>query len=112
MLRGINLAIKFVLELAAVAAFAAWGASAGSGASAVVLGVAAAAVAVASWGVFAAPKSPRRLPTRPRIAFELAFFALAVVALVALGLPFTAGVFGVSVLMNAALLSVFDDWSE
>ena len=104
-LRIANLALKFVLELGAFAAFAYWGARTGSGAVSVVLAIAAPAVAIVLWGVFAAPKSQRRLALGPRVVFELGVFGLAVVALIAAGSPAAAVVFGALAAINAALLA-------
>jgi hypothetical protein len=73
-MRSANLAVKFLLELAAFAAFAYWGAVTWTGAAAVVAAIAAPAVAVAVWGVFAAPRycprgrAPRSLSTERRAA--------------------------------------------
>src|SRR4051794_3958036 len=90
-----NLALKFLLELGAFAAFAYWGTIAADGARGVVLAVAAPALAVGLWSVFAAPKSQRRLGRAARVPFELGVFGLAVVALFAAGQPVAAIVFGV-----------------
>ncbi len=108
--RGANLALKFVLELAAVAAFVAWGASIGDGIVSIAVAAAAGVIAIALWGRFAAPKSGRRLPTPARVAFELGFFALACAAVLALGAPGLAAVLGVLVVVNAAALGLFGDW--
>jgi hypothetical protein len=87
MIKPANLALKFLLELAAFAAFAIWGADVGAGASAVILAVAAPLVAVLLWARFAAPRSAHRLPQGTRIPFELGvFFLAALAALNALGL--------------------------
>ena len=83
MVRATNLLLKFLLELAAFAAFAYWGGTVGSGAVSVVLAIAAPAVAIVLWAVFAAPRSDHRLSTAARIPFELGIFGLAVVALLA-----------------------------
>lgn len=112
MLRAANLALKFLLELAAVAALAIWGARAGSGAWSVLLAIALPMAAVALWGVLAAPKSPRRLPPRARIPFEMCFFGLAFAALLAAGLPVAATAFGVCAVVNAASLTAFGDWQR
>jgi hypothetical protein len=111
-LRAANLALKFLLELAAVAAFAYWGATAGGGVMSVLLAIVAPAAAVLAWGVFAAPKSERRLARAPRVVFELAFFGLAAAALAAAGSPAAAVSLGVVVIANAALLTVFGQWEE
>ncbi len=109
-LRGINLALKFLLELGAVATFAAWGADVADGAASILLAIGLAGLAIALWGVLAAPRSSRRLPSGARIPFELAFFGLALVALLALGAGAVAAVFGVAVVVNAALLTALGDW--
>ncbi len=100
-----NLGLKFLLELGAFAALAYWGAKTGSGAGSVLLAIAAPAIAIGLWAIFAAPKSERRLPLAPRLAFELGVFALAVVALVAAGSPVAAAVFATLAVVNAVLLA-------
>ena len=104
-LRIVNLGVKFLLELAAFAAFAVWGASVGHGGVSVVVAVTAPLLAIALWGRLAAPKSERRLALRPRLAFEGAVFGLAVLALLAAGHPGAALVFGVIAVVNAVLLA-------
>jgi hypothetical protein len=108
-LRAGNLALKFALEVAAIAAFAYWGATTASGLIAVLLAIAAPMLAIALWGRFAAPKSSRRLPLRVRIPFELAVFGLAALALVSLSPPL-AITFAVAVLANTLLLSLLHQW--
>jgi Protein of unknown function (DUF2568) len=109
-LRAANLALKFFLELGALAALAYWGATSGGGVRAVLLAIVTPAVAIVLWGLFAAPKSRRRLPRGARVPFELFVFALAVVALIAAGSPVAAVVFAVVVILNAALLTVLGQW--
>ena len=81
------LALKFALELAALAALAFWGSRVGPVAVNVLLGVAAPLAMAVAWGRFAAPRSPTRLARGPRVAFELAVFAVAGAALAAAGEP-------------------------
>src|SRR3954447_7264105 len=107
-LRTANLALKFLLELGAVAAFAYWGATAAAGTFSVVLAIMAPGVAVVLWSVFAAPKSGRRLRRALRVPFELGVFGLAVVALFAAGQPVPAIAFGMLAAINAVLLAAFD----
>jgi hypothetical protein len=109
-MRTLSLALKFILELLAFAGLAYWGARTGSGATSVLLAIAAPAVAIALWAVFAAPRSTRRLPTGPRIAFELCVFAAAVVALFAAAAPVAAIVLASLVALSTALLTRFDQW--
>jgi hypothetical protein len=105
-----NLAVKFLLELAAIAAFAYWGATRDGVVAGVLAGITAPALAVALWGTFAAPNATRRLPMRARVPFELGVFAVATGALIAVGWTIVAIVFAVVVLLNAALLTLWDQW--
>ena len=84
-LKTANLGLKFLLKLVAIAAFAYWGASHSPVILAVILAIAIPAVFVAAWGTWAAPRSPRRLPRQTRVPFELGWFTLAAVALIAPG---------------------------
>ena len=111
-MRAANLLLKFLLELAALAAFGYWGASAASGALAVVLAVAVPAAMVVLWGAFAAPNSARRLPAATRVPFELTVFALAALALVGAGSSALALAFALLAVGNAALLTLFGQWGR
>lgn len=109
-LKAANLALKFLLELAAFAALAWWGATVGSGVVSVLVAVAAPLGAIVLWGLFAAPRASRRLPLPARVPLELAILGLA-----ALGLGVVAGVtaglaLGVLIVLNAALLTAFGQW--
>jgi quinol-cytochrome oxidoreductase complex cytochrome b subunit len=109
-MRPANLALKFLLELMTLAAFAVWGADVGSGVTAVLLAIAAPLVVAILWGRFAAPRASHRLSTSSRIPFELGVFVVAAVALVACGHTIAAIVFAALVALNAALLTAFDQW--
>jgi hypothetical protein len=110
-LKDANLAVKFVLELAALAAFAYWGATLDGVFVSVIVGIAAPALAAVLWGYFAAPKSRRRLPTRARVPFELSVLALAV-ALVAVYSTAIAIAFDAVVIVNAVLLTRLGQWEH
>ena len=109
-LKATNLALKFLLELAAVAGFAYFGATAASGALAVVLAIALPAMMIVLWGRLAAPRAPRRLPLHRRAPFELGVFALAAVALAVAGQPAAAIAFAGVATANALLLTVWRQW--
>ena len=111
-MRAANLLLKFLLELAAVAAFAYWGASTASGAFAVVLAIAAPWAMIVLWGTFAAPNSARRLPAATRVPFELTVFALAALALLGAGSSALALTFALLALGNATLLTLFGQWER
>jgi Protein of unknown function (DUF2568) len=109
-LKSANLALKFLLELAALASFAIWGADSESGALAVAHAFLAPLIVALLWGSFAAPRSGHRLPRATRIPFELTVFALAVVALLTVGHTAWAIVLAVVTAINAAVLTALDQW--
>jgi hypothetical protein len=105
-----NLALRFALELAALAAFAAFGLS--LDASVVVrilVALAAVAIVVAVWGRWRAPRSEHQLAGSAGLILELVIFALAAVALVAAGASLLAGVLAALVMINEVLLRVLGD---
>lgn len=90
----INLAVRFLLELGAVAAFVVWGHALVAGLWGWVIGFGVAIAAMALWATFAVPgdesrsgQAPVPVPGLVRLALELLFFGLAVWALDAAGHP-------------------------
>ncbi len=88
----INLALRFGLEVAALAALGLWGWRQGEGWLRFLLGLGIPLLAAVVWGVFAVPDDPSRSGSAPvavpglvRLLWELAFFAFAVWALFELG---------------------------
>lgn len=88
----LNLALRFVLEIAALVAMGLWGWSVGRGGLEYALVVAVPLAAIIAWGTFAVPGDPSRgkdglvrVPGLVRLAIELAFFGFAVFALHDLG---------------------------
>jgi Protein of unknown function (DUF2568) len=112
MLKTSNLALKFLLELAAFAALAYWGTTVGEGDTPILVAIAAPALATALWARYAAPRSAHRLPRSARVPFELAVFALAAGALLAAGSAWAAAVFAALAGANAALLAAWDQWEH
>ncbi|MGN6722384.1 MAG: YrdB family protein [Marmoricola sp.] len=109
-MRAANLALKFILELAAIALLATWGARTSHGLVSVVLAIAAPAVMIVIWGRFAAPRAPGRLHARLRIPLELGVFATAGVLAYLSGLHAVAIVFGCVAAVNAVGLSLLGQW--
>lgn len=109
-MRAANLALSFLLELGALAAFAIWGAGAESGALAVAHAIVAPLIVALLWGRFAAPRSRHRLPKATRIPFELTVFGFAAVALAISGHVLWAVIYAALVVVNTALLAAFDQW--
>ena len=108
-MRAANLALRFALELAAIAALVAFGLSLdASVAVRVVVAVAAAAAFIAVWGRWRAPKSGQRLADREGLVLELVLFAAATAALIAAGSAVLAAIFAALVIINEVLLQAFD----
>jgi hypothetical protein len=100
-----NEALRFLLELCMLAAFAYWGANATeSSAANILLAIATPLAAATVWAVWCAPRSQRRLPPSRRVPLELTLFALAAVALAAAGAATVAIVFAAVTALNTLLL--------
>lgn len=104
-MRGLNLALKFLLEIAALVSFgyAAYGSARNPVLAAAAAFLAPLAAAII-WGIFAAPKSQRRLREPGLLIFETLFFAAAALALVFAGDRNGGIVLFALFLLNAALL--------
>lgn len=104
-MKSANLALAFFLELAALVAFAYWGFNTGDSSLVhVALGIGVPVLAAALWGIFAAPKSSRRLQGVAYWTFKIVFFALASAALAAAGQPTLGIALGVVAAVNLLLL--------
>jgi hypothetical protein len=101
---GAALALKFALELCALAALAYWGANTGTLLLNIALGCGAPLTAAIVWGTWAAPNSPRRLHGAARLGVESGVFAAAALALILSGAPVLAGVLVVLVALDTWLL--------
>lgn len=85
-LKTLNLAARFLLELAALTALAVWGfVVTDSTVPRLVLTFAAPLLAAFLWGRYVAPKSPRRLPDPRRLLVELVVFGAATAGLATVG---------------------------
>lgn len=105
----INLAVRFLLEIAALFVFAYWGWEQFMGWKGVLLAVALPLCGAFMWGVFAVKNDPSRsgktvVKTRGiiRLLIELEFFALAALALFNLDIKTWAIVLSVLVLLHYA----------
>jgi hypothetical protein len=105
LIKGANLALRFLLELCALGALGYWGFKTGGGAIAkITLGVGAPLVAAVVWGTFLSPRAPVALPGLLVLVLQALVFASAAAGLVATGHRTLALVFGVVVVVNAVLL--------
>ena len=102
-LRGVTLTVRFLCELAMLAALAYWGFTAGDGAGAWVLGVGAPLLAAVVWGTLVAPKARWPVPIPTRVVIELVLFGAAAAALAVAGQPLAAVVLGLAALATSLL---------
>ena len=104
-----NLALRFLLELCALAALAYWGVETGSNVIAeIVLALGATGLFIAVWGRWVAPRTSARLPDPQRLVVELLLFAAAVAALAAAGEPRLAAVFAAIIAFSELLGLAWD----
>ena len=103
----LNLTIRFLLELAALAALGYWGWHQSDGPLRYVLALGIPLIAAAAWGIFAVPNDPSRSGQAPvpvsglvRLGLELVFFCFATWALFDLGLTTLGWAMGIVVLIH------------
>lgn len=106
----INLAVRFLLELAALFAMAFWGFQHGTGTLHYVLAPAVPLIAATLWGTLAVPGDPSRSGSAPlavpgvfRLGLEVAFFAFATWGLFDAARNELAIVLGVAVVVHYAV---------
>ena len=108
-MRGLNLAFRFILELLALVALFLWGTSVSDDlAVQLVIGLGAPVLVMALWSLFVAPRASRRLRDPSRLALELLIFAIAALAFGLASGPVVAVMFGVAVVINLALMFLWD----
>jgi hypothetical protein len=102
---AMNLALRFLLELAALAALGYWGAGVGTiPFTRIAWAIAAPLTAAIVWGIWVAPKSRWHLEPPGRIVPELLVFGAAAAALYFAGRPRIAAVYAALVLLSEVLL--------
>ena len=105
MLDALLLTVRFLLELAALAALAWWGVRTGESALAkVALGAGAPIAMAVAWGAFIAPKASFAVPGPVHVALQLAVLAAATAALVAIQKHTAAEVFAATAVVNGVAL--------
>jgi hypothetical protein len=98
-----NDGLRFLLELAALAALAYWDFAEFDGVAQWVLGLGAPLLAAGVWGTFVAPKASRPTVDPVRLLLEVAVFGSGVAALLAAGSAALALVFAALVVVHLAL---------
>jgi len=106
----INLAVRFLLELAALIAFGIWGWRQYDGWLRFVLALEIPVMLAAVWGIFAVPNDPSRsgaapipIPGVARLFLELAFFAFATWCLKETGFTKASIIYGIIVIVHYIL---------
>jgi hypothetical protein len=103
-LKNINLALAFLLELCMLAALGYWGFTLDQGlAVRVGVGLGAPVLVALVWGIWMAPRASKRLHEPLHLIVELIIFGLVVAALYAAGQPQLALVFGLIYAINVVL---------
>jgi hypothetical protein len=103
----INLAVRFILEIAGLVSLGAWGWNSGEGALGYLLAAGIPITAAVLWGTFAVPDDPSRSGKAPvpvpgflRLLLELGFFAAATWSLFDLDKSSLGWILGVTVLIH------------
>ena len=94
-----NLALRFLLEMCTFAALGYWGFT-----TFLPLAIIAPLAAVLTWGTFVAPRARIRLEDPARLAVEVVFFAVGVVALVLADVAVAAAILAVAVAIHIGLM--------
>jgi hypothetical protein len=104
MIKTINLAVAFFLEMAMLVAFAYFGFHFPENTvMKFLLVITLPVIAVLLWGYFAAPKSKHRLQQPSRVLFSLTMFGAAIFLLNMTGKSMLAAVFAIMVIINQLL---------
>jgi hypothetical protein len=106
----VNLAVRLLLEIAALIALGRWGWVQGEGFLRYVLALGIPILAAVLWGTLAVPDDPSRSGRAPikiagwiRLLLELGFFGLAALALFRTSLPSLGWALGIAVLVHYVL---------
>jgi hypothetical protein len=108
LIKGANLALRFLLELCALGALGYWSSKAGNTTIAkIALGVGVPLVAAVVWGTFVSPRAPVELPGALVLVLQALVFGSAAAGLAATGHRSMALVFGALVIINAVLMYIW-----
>ena len=108
-MRNLNLAFRFILEMVALVGLFLWGMSMSDSLPIqLTLALGAVVIVMTVWGLFVAPKASRRLPDPTRLAVEMVIFFVAVLAYVLAGNWILGILLGLAVLINVALMFLWN----
>jgi len=107
-LKGSNLGVRFLVEMAALWALGYWGFRTGQGTLLRwTLGLGAPLLAAIIWSLWGSPKAPYLLTGYARLIFDAGILGGSVLALYAAGRPGLAGLFGAAMALNELLLLIW-----
>ncbi len=107
-LKVLNLAVRFLLELCMLAAVVYWGFKTQTAwLMKILLGIGLPVLIAVLWGMFIAPRATRPLSGAPRLTLELLPFAAGAAALFASGKPALGWVYVIVLIVNEVLLFVW-----
>ena len=105
----INIALRFILEVCALAFLAYWGFQSGQGIlMKFVMGIGSPLLIAIIWGVFGSPAAPIPAKGFQRILLEILIFGLATLALYSSGNVTLAIIFAIIVIVNRILIDLWD----
>jgi hypothetical protein len=108
-MRSLNLAFRFVLEMAVLVALFLFGVSVSeSFIVQLVIGIGLPLLAMVVWGLFVAPKSARRLPDPARLVLESAVFGSGVLAFFLSGNVLLGILLGLAAAVSITLMFMWD----
>ena len=108
LIKGANLAFRFLLELCALGALVYWGFTTGSGTLAKMgLGIGTPLMAAVVWAMFVSPQASVQLPGILVLLLQVLVFGSAAAGLAATGHRTMALAFGALVITNAVLMNVW-----
>ncbi|MBO8164250.1 MAG: YrdB family protein [Brevibacillus sp.] len=108
MLQSANLALRFFLELCALAALGYWGFQTGKGLLLkMVLGIGAPLLIAIVWAILGSPSAPLKLSAPLHLLLELVVFGIPAIALYASGKQDLAWIYGVVVVINRVLMYIW-----
>jgi hypothetical protein len=107
-LKGLNLLVRFLLELCMLAAVGYWGFNTQSGwFMKILLGIGLPVLIAMLWGLFIAPKAVRPLSGASYLVLELTLLASGAVALFASGKPVLGWAYTITLIANKVLLALW-----
>jgi hypothetical protein len=103
----LNLALRFLLEVAGLVGMGYWGWNKGEGISRYLLALGIPIIAAAIWGTFRVPNDPGKAPVRVpgilRLVIEIAYFSFAIFGIYDVGAAQLILLFGAVVVIHYAL---------